>query len=280
MKKVSINDIRKLKGSGQPFATVTAYDYTSARIVDNAGIPLILVGDSAAMVVLGYDTTLPVTMDEMLMLTAAVCRGTKRALVIADLPFMSYQASISDALHSAGKFIKKAGASGVKLEGGKRVCPQIRSLVDHGIPVMGHIGLTPQSYHQFSGYTIQGKTVEAARQLLTHAIEVAEAGAFALVLEGIPAEVAKLISEKITIPTIGIGAGPHCDGQIQVFHDILGLFGDFVPKHTKRFANLTDQINAAIKSFISDVQSKEFPAVEHSAHVKPSVVSEIQLEKE
>jgi len=279
MKKVSISEITRLKGSDHPFAAITAYDYTSACIVDEAGVPLILVGDSAAMVVLGYETTLPVSMDEMIMLTAAVCRGSKRALVIADLPFMSYQASVSDALQSAGRFIKTAGASGVKMEGGKRVCPQIHALVENGIPVMGHIGLTPQSYHQFSGYTIQGKTRDAAGKLMSDALAVSKAGAFALVLEGIPAEVARIITDSISIPTVGIGAGPYCDGQIQVFHDILGLFGDFVPKHTKQYIDGSSKIRLAVQSYIEDVQSRTFPAESNSAHVKPSVLAGLRNRK-
>jgi len=276
LKKITVSHIRKLKGGQSPFATLTAYDYTSARLVDEAGIPLILVGDSAAMVMLGYDTTLPVTMDEMVMLTSAVSRGVQHALVIADLPFMSYQSSVSDALRSAGRFVKEAGASGVKLEGGERMTPQIRAMVENGIPVMGHIGLTPQSFHQFSGYRVQGKTLSAARQLITDAKAVEEAGAFSLVLEGIPSELAKEITATVSIPTIGIGAGPHCDGQIQVFHDILGLFGSFVPKHTKRFAKLGDAILSAVREYKTEVETGKFPSEEHLTHLNSKVSEELQ----
>jgi len=275
LKKITINYIKRLKSEEQPFATLTAYDYTSAKIVDATDVPIILVGDSAAMVVLGYETTIPVTMDEMIMLTSAVCRGTQRALVIADLPFMSYQASITDALHSAGRFMKEAGVSGVKLEGGIRMIPQIRALVDNGIPVMGHIGLTPQSFHQFSGYTVQGKSVKAIENLLADAHAVTEAGAFSLVLEGIPAEVGKLITDQISIPTIGIGAGPYCDGQIQVFHDILGLYGDFIPKHTKQFGKISEHITEAIQAYIQQVENRSFPAEENSTHLSASVLKNL-----
>ncbi len=275
MKKITINYIKRLKSEEQPFATLTAYDYTSAKIVDATDVPIILVGDSAAMVVLGYETTIPVTMDEMIMLTSAVCRGTQRALVIADLPFMSYQASITDALHSAGRFMKEAGVSGVKLEGGIRMIPQIRALVDNGIPVMGHIGLTPQSFHQFSGYTVQGKSVKSIENLIADAHAVTEAGAFSLVLEGIPAEVGKLITDQISIPTIGIGAGPYCDGQIQVFHDILGLYGDFIPKHTKQFGKISEHITEAIQAYIQQVENRSFPAEENSTHLSTSVLKNL-----
>jgi len=272
LQKITINHIRRLKGAERPFATLTAYDFTSAKIVDATGIPLILVGDSAAMVMLGYDTTLPVSMDEMVMLTSAVCRGVKHALVIADMPFMSYQASVSDALHSAGRFMKEAGAAGVKLEGGCRMNPQMRALVENGIPVMGHIGLTPQSVHQFSGYTVQGKTVDAIHNLMDDALAVADAGAFSLVLEGIPAEVAKMITQQIAIPTIGIGAGPHCDGQIQVFHDILGLYTEFIPKHTRQFGQTAEHMTRSIQAYIELVEARGFPSEENSTRLSALVL--------
>ncbi len=276
MKKITINHILKLKGGKHPFATLTAYDYTSARIVDETGIPLILVGDSAAMVMLGYENTLPVTVDEMIMLTAAVCRGVRHALVVADLPFMSYQASVGEALRTAGRFIKETGASGVKLEGGVRMAPQIRALVENGIPVMGHIGLTPQSFHQFSGYRIQGKTLATARQLLQDAQAVESAGAFSLVLEGVPSQLAEEITRRVSIPTIGIAAGPHCDGQIQVFHDILGLFGTFVPKHTKRFARLGEAILNAVSDYKNEVEEGRFPSEEHQTRLSSKIIEELQ----
>ena len=275
MQKFTINQIKRLKGADRPFAALTAYDYTSAKIVDAAGIPIILVGDSAAMVMLGYETTIPVTMDEMMMLTSAVSRGTKNALVIADLPFMSYQASVTDALHSAGRFMKGAGVSGVKLEGGKRIIPQINALVENGIPVMGHIGLTPQSYHQLSGYTVQGKSLKTIKKLIEDAHSIADAGAFSLVLEGIPAEVGKLITDRIPIPTIGIGAGPHGECQIKVFHDILGLYIDFIPKHTRQFGEIHGHISDAVRAYIQHVEDRTFPSEKHVTHLSSSVLDSL-----
>tara|TARA_B100001250_G_C19804804_1_gene792774 strand:+ start:989 stop:1816 length:828 start_codon:yes stop_codon:yes gene_type:complete len=260
MSKHSIETIQKFKDNNTYFATLTAYDYTSAKIVDSCGIPLILVGDSASMVMYGYDTTIPVTMDEMVFVTSAVSRGAKNALIVADMPFMSYQTSIEKARENAGIFIKKAGAGAIKLEGGLESIDTIKSIVDIGIPVMAHIGLTPQSFHQMSGYKIQGKSQEAAGKILSDAIAVEKAGAFAVVLEGIPAELSKKITDSVSIPTIGIGAGPHCDGQIQVFHDILGLFDTFVPKHAKQFANISGLISNAIENYKNDVLSGKFPS--------------------
>ncbi|MFQ6610827.1 MAG: 3-methyl-2-oxobutanoate hydroxymethyltransferase, partial [Fidelibacterota bacterium] len=207
--------------------------------------------------------------------TSAVSRGTKNALVIADLPFMSYQASVTDALHSAGRFMKEAGVSGVKLEGGQRIISQIQALVDNGIPVMGHIGLTPQSYHQLSGYTVQGKSVKTIKKLIDDAIAIAKAGAFSLVLEGVPSEVGKMITEQIPIPTIGIGAGPHCDGQIQVFHDILGLYTDFIPKHTRQFGKIGSGISEAVKSYMQQVAERKFPAEENVTHLSAAVLDKL-----
>ncbi len=266
MTKITIQSIKQLKHKPEPFAALTAYDYTSAQLVDRAGIPLILVGDSAAMVMMGYATTIPASMDEMLMLTAAVARGVQSALVVADMPFMSYQASVESAIQSAGDFIKKGSASAVKLEGGQHMVPQISAIVDCGIPVMGHVGLTPQSFHQMSGYRIQGKTGTAARTILQDALAVQSAGAFSIVLEGIPAELAEQITSELDIPTIGIGAGPHCDGQIQVFHDILGL-GDFAPKHTRQFARLGALITDSVLQYKKDVASGKFTAGENYTHL-------------
>ena len=236
--RITINQIKEMKQKGEKIAMLTAYDYTTARIVDEAGIPLILVGDSLGMVVLGYESTIPVTMEEMLHHTKAVVRGTKKALIIGDMPFMTYHISIADALKNAARFIQEAGAQAVKLEGGVTVAEKVQRIVECGIPVMGHIGLTPQSINQLGGHKIQGKTPEAAARLLKDAKALEEAGAFAVVLETVPAPLAALITQKISIPTIGIGAGIGCDGQVQVINDILGSFTDFVPKHAKQYAKL------------------------------------------
>ena len=275
MSKYSINTIQKFKVDNKKFATLTAYDYTSAKLLDNAGIPLILVGDSASMVMYGYDTTIPITMDEMILVVSAVSRGAKNALVVADMPFMSYQTSIEKALENAGKFIKKSGAGAIKLEGGAEAVDAIKSIVDIGIPVMAHIGLTPQSFHQMSGYKIQGKSRKAAEKILSDAIAVEKAGAFAVVLEGIPAELSKKITETISIPTIGIGAGPYCDGQIQVFHDILGLFDTFVPKHAKQFANISELISSAVASYKNDVASGNFPSESHYVSIDKKIFEKL-----
>ena len=276
MKKITIDTIRSLKGSNSSFATLTAYDFTSAKLVDQAEIPLILVGDSAAMVVYGYDTTIPVSMDEMIFLVASVARGVETALVVADMPFMSYQISVENAIFNAGRFIKEANAQAVKLEGGVISADRIAGIVNAGIPVMAHIGLTPQSFHQMSGYKVQGKTKTTAKQLIEDALAVESAGAFSVVLEGIPSELAKLVTETVSIPTVGIGAGPHCDGQIQVFHDILGMFGSFVPKHTKQYAKLGDNIVDIITQYRAEVEAGKFPEVKHSAHLKEEIIDSIR----
>ena len=276
MKKITIDTIRSLKGANSSFATLTAYDFTSAKLVDQAGIPLILVGDSAAMVVYGYDTTIPVSMDEMIFLVASVARGVDAALVVADMPFMSYQISVENAIFNAGRFIKEANAQAVKLEGGVISADRIAGIVNAGIPVMAHIGLTPQSFHQMSGYKVQGKTKTTAEQLIEDALAVESAGAFSVVLEGIPSELAKLVTETISIPTVGIGAGPHCDGQIQVFHDILGMFGTFAPKHTKQYAKLGDNIVDIITQYRGEVETGKFPESKHSAHLKEEIIDSIR----
>ena len=275
MPQNSIKTIQKFKLDKKKFATLTAYDYTSAKIVDSIGIPLILVGDSASMVIYGYDTTIPITMDEMLFVVSAVVKGTRNALVVADMPFMSYQSSIEKALDNAGTLIKSGGAGAVKLEGGSEIVDTIAAIVNIGIPVVGHIGLTPQSFHQMSGYSIQGKTKETAQHIVSDAIAVEKAGAFALVLEGVPSELAKKITKSISIPTIGIGAGPHCDGQIQVFHDILGLFDTFVPKHAKQYAQVAETMRSAISTYKKEVESGQFPLKEHYTSIDKSVIKKI-----
>ncbi len=273
MNKITIRDIQKLKGGDTPFATITAYDYVSARNADAVDIPLLLVGDSAAMVVYGMENTIPISMDELIFLVRAVCRGTKKALVVADMPFMSYQASVEDAVRNAGRFVKEGGACAIKLEGGTPYTSQIRAIIDAGIPVMGHVGLLPQSYNLSSGYRIQGKSKLEAEKIIEDAEAVQESGAFAVVLEGIPADLAERITKLLDIPTIGIGAGPFCDGQIQVYHDILGLYGDFSPKHAKRYGNFGVEIQKKLAEYKNEVEGKTFPTKEHF------ITSKTQLEK-
>jgi len=243
---------------------LTAYDYVTAGLVDEAGVPLILVGDSLGMVVLGYESTIPVTMEEMLHHTRAVVRGTKKAMVIGDMPFMTYHVSVDDALRNAARFIQEGGAQAVKLEGGVNVAEKVKRIVDCGMPVMGHIGLTPQSIHQLGGFKVQGKTPQAAQKLLDDARALEEAGAFSIVLETVPAPLATLITQKVSVPTIGIGAGIGCDGQVQVINDILGSFTDFVPRHAKQYANLTDIIKKAITDYHEEVKAGKFPTGKQS----------------
>ena len=273
MNKITIRDIQKLKGGDTPFATITAYDYVSAQNADAVNIPLVLVGDSAAMVVYGMENTIPISMDELLFLVRAVCRGTKKALVVADMPFMSYQASVEDAVRNAGRFVKEGGACAIKLEGGTPYTAQIRAIIDAGIPVMGHVGLLPQSYNLSSGYRIQGKSKHEADKIIEDAEAVQESGAFAVVLEGVPGDLAERITKLLDIPTIGIGAGPFCDGQIQVYHDILGLYGDFSPKHAKRYGNFGVEIQKKLAEYKNEVEGKTFPTKEHF------ITSKTQLEK-
>ncbi|MBC8206751.1 MAG: 3-methyl-2-oxobutanoate hydroxymethyltransferase [Kiritimatiellales bacterium] len=256
----TVPKLKALKGK-QKLVALTAYDALSARYADQAGIPLILVGDSLAMTVLGYETTLPITMDEMVHHTAAVSRGVSEGLVVADMPFMSYQGTVEHAIENAGRFIKEAGADAVKIEGGALRGPLVEKLVSNGIPVLGHIGLTPQSVKEFGGFKAQGKTAEAARNLMDDAMVLEQAGAFAIVLECVPAELAKTLSAALTIPTIGIGAGPHCDGQILVFTDVLGMGQGHVPSFVKKFADLKPQIEQALAAYKADVESGGFPQV-------------------
>ncbi len=243
---------------------LTAYDFPFARIVDEAGVDAILVGDSLAMVVQGLENTLPVTMDEMVYHTRMVSRASERAMVIGDMPFMSYQVSVADAVKNAGRFLKEAGAQAIKMEGGSEVLEHIKAMTRSEIPVMAHIGLTPQAVHRMGGYKVQGRGEEAQKKLIDEALAVEDAGAFALILEAIPLELARTITEKLTIPTIGIGAGPHCDGQVLVVHDILGLFERFVPKFVKRYANLKDDAVKAVRAYIEEVEGGAFPSEEQS----------------
>ena len=260
----TIQDFITKKQEGRKITMLTAYDYPFAKIVDDAGIDVILVGDSLGMVVQGLENTLPVTMDEMIYHTKMVTRAVKNSMVIGDMPFMSYQTSISDALNNAGRFLKDAGAAAVKMEGGAEVADHIKAMSKADIPVMAHIGLTPQSIHRMGGYKVQGKTEEAANRLLDEARIVEDSGAFALLLEAIPMNLAKKITEKLSIPTIGIGAGPHCDGQVLVLHDVIGLFERFVPKFVKQYASLKDDALNAVKLYREEIEKGIFPSEDQS----------------
>ena len=266
-KKVTTRTFQLKKQRGEPIAMLTAYDYPTALAMDQAGVDAILVGDSLGMVVLGYENTLPVTMEEMLHHCRAVSRGARKALLIGDMPFMSYQVSPQEALRNAGRFLQEAGMDAVKLEGGSERLEAIRAIVSAGIPVMGHLGLTPQSVHQLGGFRPQGRSANAARIILEDALRLQEAGCFSLVLESIPSQLAALISERLEIPTIGIGAGVGCDGQVLVTHDLLGLFNRFTPKFVKKYANLYALMAEAFTSYIEDVHSRVFPSAEHSVEM-------------
>jgi len=276
--RVTIGQIKEMKQKGEKIPMLTAYDYATARLIDEVGVPLILVGDSLGMVVLGYESTIPVTMEEMLHHTRAVVKGTKRALVVGDMPFMTYHAKISDALYNAGRFLQEGGAQAVKLEGGEPMAEAVHRVVECGIPVMGHIGLTPQSMHQLGGFKVQGKSPEAAIRLIKDAQALEEAGVFSIVLESIPTPVAKIITQKVGVPTIGIGAGPWCDGQVQVISDLLGLFTDFVPKHAKQYAKLFDTIKKATADYISEVQNGTFPTEKESHAMDESLLAGLEQE--
>jgi len=276
--RTTINDVREMKEKGEKITMVTAYDYATAKVVDQVGIPLILVGDSLGMVVLGYETPIPVTLDVMLHHTKAVVRGTENALVVGDMPFMTYHVSAEDAMRNAARFIQEAGAQAIKLEGGVTVAEKVRRVVECGIPVMGHIGLTPQSANQLGGLKVQAKSVDAAKSLVEDAKALEQAGAFAVVLEAVPARLAAIVTETVGIPTIGIGAGPDCDGQVQVVNDVLGLYGEFVPKHAKRYANLTDAMRTALTEYFSEVKDGAFPTSEHSFLISRDVLAELRKE--
>lgn len=275
MMKSTVSTFREQKAKGEKISMLTAYDYSTAKLMDEAGINGILVGDSLGMVVLGYEDTLPVTMEDMIHHTAAVCRGAKNTLVVGDMPFMSYQVSVEEAVYNAGRLMKEGRCQAVKLEGGASVCPQIRAITNASIPVMAHIGLTPQSINAFGGFKVQGKSEEAAKKLLEDAKAVEEAGAFAVVLECVPAKLAELISKSISIPTIGIGAGAGCDGQILVYQDMLGLFSDFTPKFVKKYANVGEMMTQAFRDYIADVQEGSFPAPEHTFAISEDVIKKL-----
>lgn len=274
--RVTINDLLEMKRQGQKVPMLTAYDYTSAQLLEAAGIRLILVGDSLGQVVLGYDSTLPVAMEDMLHHIRAVVRGTQIAHVVGDMPFMSYQAEPSDAVRNAGRIMQEGGAQSVKLEGGKQMAGTVARIVESGIPVMGHIGLTPQAINQLGGYKAQGKSTAAAVRLIEDARALEEAGAYAIVLEDVPARLSSMITNLVAIPTIGIGAGTGCDGQVQVFHDFLGLYSDFAPKHARRFAELGEAIKSATTDYIAGVRDGSFPTGEQSFKMSQAVLDELQ----
>ena len=276
--KVTTATLQEMKGRGDRIAMLAAYDYPTARLLDDAGVDAILVGDSVSSVILGYDDTLAVSVDEMLHHTRAVARGTKRALVIGDMPFMSYQASTEDAVRNAGRFLKEAMAEAVKVEGGRGVLDKIEAIVQAGIPVMGHLGLTPQWVHQFGGYKAQGKTKEAARMIVEDARKLEEAGVFSLVLECVPWQLARIITERVGVPTIGIGAGPHCDGQVLVLHDLLGL-SQRSPKFVKRYAELTPPIEKALAEYVKEVRTGKFPQPEHSYEMDEDELGDLEGKK-
>jgi 3-methyl-2-oxobutanoate hydroxymethyltransferase len=275
VRRITISDIARMYEEGERFATITAYDYPTARIVDEAGIPLILVGDSLGMVMLGYDTTVRVSIDEMLHHTRAVARGTKRALVVGDMPFLSYGVSTEESVEHAGRFLSEAYAQAVKLEGGVRSARTMEAIVTSGIPVMGHIGLTPQAVNQLGGHRVQGKTRDSARKLIADALAVQESGAFAVVLELVPAELAQAITERLSIPTVGIGSGPHTSAEIQVVTDVIGLTQDFTPRHARQFGEVGEAISTAVRDYRDAVLSGEFPADAESSSMEPEVLDEV-----
>jgi len=268
-KKITILSLKEKKEKGEPITMLTAYDYPTGLLVDQAGIDIILVGDSLAMVVLGHENTVSVTMDEMLHHCKAVARGAKNPLLVGDMPFMSYQVDPLEAVRNAGRFLKEGGMDVIKLEGGKDMAPTVKAIVDAGIPTMGHIGLTPQTISKLGGYRVQGKDVAAAQALIDDALALEEAGAFSLILEAIPSPVAKLITERVKIPTIGIGAGPDCDGQVLVTHDLIGLFDRFVPKFVKQYAQIFPKILEALEAYRDEVIAGTFPGPEYCYGMSP-----------
>ena len=274
-KKNTVLTFREAKQKGEKLTMLTAYDYSTAKLIDEAGVNSILVGDSLGNVILGYEDTVPVTVDDMIHHGAAVVRGAKNALVVIDMPFMSYQVSAEKALENAGRIMKETGADAVKLEGGHRVCPQIKAITEAGIPVCAHLGMTPQSVNAFGGFKVQAKSEESAKQLIEEAQAVEEAGAFAVVLECVPAKLAELVSQKTNIPTIGIGAGAGCDGQVLVYADMMGMFSDFVPKFVKQFAKVGDAMKQSVADYIAAVGDGSFPAEEHTFKIDDEVIEKL-----
>ncbi|TAN67340.1 3-methyl-2-oxobutanoate hydroxymethyltransferase [Paraclostridium sordellii 8483] len=269
---ITFKDSKKNK---QKLTMLTAYDYSTAKLIDSCGINGILVGDSLGMVCLGYEDTLSVTMEDMIHHTKAVAKGAKNSLIVADMPFMSYQTSVYDAVYNAGRLIKEGRAQAIKLEGGVEVFEQIQAIVKASIPVMGHIGLTPQSVNAFGGFTVQGKDEVAAKKLIEDAIAVEKAGAFSVVLEGVPSKLAKIVTEKLSIPTIGIGAGIDCDGQILVYQDMLGMFSDFTPKFVKKYESLGDKMKSAFETYIDEVENGYFPSQKHSFNISDEIIEKL-----
>ncbi|MBL8133903.1 MAG: 3-methyl-2-oxobutanoate hydroxymethyltransferase [Anaerolineae bacterium] len=274
----TIRELQQLQANGEPIVLVTAYDAFSARLCEAAGVPALLVGDSLGMVVQGHELPIPVTLDHIIYHSAIVSRVTRTPLIIGDMPFMTYTVDPEQALTNAGRLMQEGGVGAVKLEGGEVLSPTIRRMVDVGIPVMGHIGLMPQSVYKVGGLRVQGRDLETAQQLLRDAQAVEDAGAFAVVLEAVPAPLAKLISEKLRIPTIGIGAGVHCDGQVQVFHDLVGLFGDFVPRHARRYVDAGKVIQEAVQQYADDVRARRFPDSEHSFAMKDDILAALMAD--
>jgi len=274
--RTTINQIKEMKERGEKIAMLTAYDYSTAQVLDRAGIPLILVGDSLGMVVLGYETTIPVTMEDMLHHSKAVVRGTEQALVVGDMPFMTYHISVEDAMRNAARFIQEAGCQAVKLEGGVIVTEKVRRIVEAGIPVMGHIGLTPQSVNQLGGHRVQGRAPDDAAKMLEDARALEDAGVFAIVMESVPAPLATLVTERSGVPTIGIAAGPGCDGQVQIISDMLGLYTDFVPRHAKHYAEMAETMAGAVGQYIAEVKSGAFPTKKHSFSMDESLLAEFR----
>ena len=264
LQKITVKDILEKKKKSEKIVTITSYDYSFAKIVDDSDIDLILVGDSLSMVMLGYKNTLSVTMDEMIHHTKAVSRGVSNALIVGDMPFLSYKINPNEAIKNAGRFIQEGGAEAVKVEGGTEICPTIRAMINADIQVMGHIGLTPQAIYEFGGFLVQGKNIETAKKLIIDAKNLEESGVFSIVLESIPWQIAKLITSSVNIPTIGIGAGPYCDGQILVIHDMLGIFTDIKPKFLKYFGNIGESIRLALKNYKDEVINGIYPDREHS----------------
>jgi 3-methyl-2-oxobutanoate hydroxymethyltransferase len=274
--RVTINEIMAMKGNGERIAMLTAYDYSMAALVDAAGIPMILVGDSLGMVMLGYDSTIPVTLADIIHHTKAVIRGAKNALVVADMPFMSYQVSVEEAVRNAGMLMKETGCQAVKLEGGEHMAETVAAIVRCGIPVMGHLGMTPQSVNAFGGFRVQGKTEDSAAQIIRDAQALEEAGAFAIVLELVPQELAAFITERIGVPTIGIGAGAGCDGQVLVLHDMLGLQGEYMPRHARRFGEVGAAIKTAIEGYAAAVKDGSFPTAKNTAKLDPKILARLK----
>lgn len=276
--RLTIRDIQKMKDAGEPIAMLTAYDATSAHLSEAAGAPMLLVGDSLGMVIQGHDSTLPVTLDHIIYHSQIVVRATERALIVGDMPFMSYKVSVEQALTNAARVMQESGVGAVKLEGGEYIAPTIARLVQAGIPVMAHIGLTPQSVRALGGYRVQGKDAHSAEQVLRDAQAVQDAGAFAVVLELIGAQLAEMITNRLDIPTIGIGAGPHCDGQVQVFQDILGLYPSFGPRHSKKYADVGALMQQAIGQYVEEVKARQFPTAEQSFTMKEEVVAALRTD--